>query len=63
MQVNLLAAVYFHGDGQAGCSFYTKTPKQAPKTTSEGTQNLLKNAKFSIRRLYRYNPNTQTDKA
>ena len=45
------------------CYFYTKTPPQAGKTASEIKENPLKNAKFSIRRLYRYNPNTQTDKA
>ena len=45
------------------CYFYTKTPPQAAETVSEGKEHPLKNAKFSIRRLYRYNPNTPTRKA
>ena len=45
------------------CYFYTETPPQAGKTASVRKENPLKNAKFSIRRLYRYNPNTQTGKA
>ena len=45
------------------CYFYTETLPQAGKTASVRKENPLKNAKFSIRRLYRYNPNTQTHKA